>query len=80
MAADDSSCLDLVGMALYVWLVARARERLRPETLTAALDLRFGGPAVPGAVPLPAGASGIVVSGVASPSGYGAPRHPWGMG
>lgn len=92
VSTDDSSgsgaviflVLDVGAMAAYVWLVARCRDRLRPETHTAALDLRLPGPAGPGVLPLPAGASGMVVSGVAPPSGYpagpGAPRHPWGMG
>jgi uncharacterized protein len=77
--------IDLLSMAGYVWLVARARDRLRPEIRTAALDLSGrvrppAGPAVPGAVaPWPA-PSGIVVPGVAPPPGSGAPRHPWGMG
>jgi membrane protease YdiL (CAAX protease family) len=91
--ADDTAsgpgllflAVDLLSMGGYVWLVARARHRLRPETRTAALDLSggpapLGGPAVPGAVvPWPA-PSGIVVPGVAPPWGSGAPRHPWGMG
>ena len=72
--------IDLAAMAAYVWLVARSRPRLQPETRTAALDLRPRGPAGPGAVPPTVGASGMVVSGVAPYLQNGAPRHPWGMG
>lgn len=91
VTTDDTSgpglvffVIDVLGMAAYVWLIALARHRLRPETLTAALDLRLPRPAVPGVLPPPARPSGMVVSGAAPPSGYptgyGAPRHPWGMG
>jgi membrane protease YdiL (CAAX protease family) len=64
--------LSLVAMAGYVGLVARSRRRLRPQTLTAALDLRASSP--PGAPGPPAGI------------GYGVTRRreaqygPWGMG
>ena len=43
--------LSVASVAAYVALVGRARRRLRPETRTAALDLRA--PGTP--VPLPAG-------------------------
>jgi uncharacterized protein len=64
--------VDLLAMAAYVVLVARARERLRPETVTEARDLRRPSPR---GVPEPA--QGI---------GYGvvqrreAQHGPWGMG
>ena len=64
--------IDLLAMAAYVGLVARSRRRLRPELLTAALDLR---PPSPWGVPGPP--AGI---------GYGVTRRreaqhdPWGMG
>jgi membrane protease YdiL (CAAX protease family) len=46
----------LLSMGGYVWLVARSRRRLHPETATGALDLRLPGPRMPSApVPLPAG-------------------------
>lgn len=64
--------VDLLAMGGYVALVARSRRRLRPELLTAALDLRGPSPrGVPGPPP------GI---------GYGVTRRreaqhgPWGMG
>jgi membrane protease YdiL (CAAX protease family) len=38
-----SLLLTLLSMGGYVWLVARARGRVRPETRTPALDLRFPG-------------------------------------
>lgn len=45
----------LLSMAGYVWLVARSRGRLRPETETAALDLRLpGGGAALTPTPVPA--------------------------
>jgi membrane protease YdiL (CAAX protease family) len=48
--------ITLVSMGGYVWLVARSRGRLRPETRTAALDLRMPGMRYPAApVPLPVG-------------------------
>src|SRR3954453_4761631 len=47
VATDDTSgagllvvLVDLLAMAAYVWLVARSRRILRPETETAAVDLR----------------------------------------
>ena len=64
--------IDLLAMAGYVGLVARSRRRLRPEPLTAALDLR---------PPSPWGVPGPPVS-----IGYGVTRRreaqhgPWGMG
>ncbi len=75
--------IDVLALAAYVWVVARSRQRLRPETRTAALDLRPGPAVLPGVVPPSANASGMVVSGVAPqqpPRQQGAPRHPWGMG
>jgi membrane protease YdiL (CAAX protease family) len=46
----------LVSMGGYVWLVARSRSRLRPETTTGALDLRPPGLRPPTApAPVPAG-------------------------
>jgi membrane protease YdiL (CAAX protease family) len=46
----------LLSMGGYVWLVARSRDRLRPETATAAVDLRTPGRLPAGApVPVPAG-------------------------
>jgi membrane protease YdiL (CAAX protease family) len=46
----------LLSMGGYVWLVARSRPRLRPETTTAALDLRPPGlPSAGAPVPVPAG-------------------------
>jgi hypothetical protein len=46
----------LLSMGGYVWLVARSRDRLRPETATAAVDLRTPGRSPAGApVPVPAG-------------------------
>ncbi len=51
--------IDLLAMAGYVALVARSRRRLRPETLTAAQDLRPPSPrGVPG--PLPGIGYGVV--------------------
>ncbi|WP_089304074.1 CPBP family intramembrane glutamic endopeptidase [Geodermatophilus pulveris] len=64
--------VDLLAMAGYVALVARYRGRLRPETRTAALDLRA--PSPPG------------VPGPPTAIGYGVNRRreaqhdPWGMG
>jgi uncharacterized protein len=64
--------VDLMAMAAYVVLVARARERLRPETSTPALDLR---------PPSPRGVASPQQS-----VGYGGlqrremRRDPWGMG
>ncbi|RBY82054.1 hypothetical protein DQ238_05445 [Geodermatophilus sp. TF02-6] len=64
--------LDLLAMGAYVALVARSGERLRPETRTAAQDLR---PPSPRGAPEPP--PGV---------GYGvlrrreAQHHPWGMG
>ena len=46
--------LDLLAMAAYVALVARARGTLRPQTLTAALDLRPAPPAPAPGAPVPA--------------------------
>ncbi|MGY1705825.1 lysostaphin resistance A-like protein [Geodermatophilus sp. SYSU D00697] len=64
--------VDLLAMAGYVVLVARARGRLRPETLTPALDLR---------PPSPRGVANPPQS-----VGYGGQQRrevqhdPWGMG
>ncbi|MGY1636437.1 lysostaphin resistance A-like protein [Geodermatophilus sp. SYSU D00742] len=64
--------VDLVAMAAYVALVARARERLRPETVTAAQDLRRPSPR---GVPEPAPAIGY-----AHVQRREAQHGPWGMG
>ncbi|MGK5172440.1 CPBP family intramembrane glutamic endopeptidase [Geodermatophilus sp. CPCC 205761] len=64
--------LDLLAMGAYVFLVARSRRRLEPETRTLAQDLR---PPSPRGVPT--GQEGV---------GYGGSRRreaqhdPWGMG
>jgi CAAX protease family protein len=64
--------IDLLAMAGYVVLVARARRRLQPETSTPAQDLR---PPSPRGVPEPAPGVGYGVS-----QRREAPHGPWGMG
>ena len=48
--------LTALAMGLYVWLVARSRRRLHPETVTPALDLRTV-PPIPPAAPWPVSAA-----------------------
>jgi membrane protease YdiL (CAAX protease family) len=61
--------LTVLAVAGYVALVALLRRRLRPETVTAAQDLR------PGALPPPPDPSGMV-----STWRREVPQRPWGMG
>ena len=61
--------LTVLAVAAYAALVAAARRRLRPETTTAAQDLR------PGATPPPPDPSGMV-----STWRREVPHRPWGMG
>jgi uncharacterized protein len=62
VATDDTSgpallvvALDVLAMAAYVAVVARGRATLRPERLTAAVDLRIPGPAGASAPATPRG-------------------------
>jgi membrane protease YdiL (CAAX protease family) len=81
-AADAwlSALLTGVGLLGYVAAVAVLRHRVRPETRTAAQDLRWpplpgvtsGTPGVPGGPPR--------ASGNVSPWRREVPHHPWGMG
>jgi membrane protease YdiL (CAAX protease family) len=76
-----SALLTGVGLLAYVWVVRVLRPRVRPETRTAAQDLRPpplpapAGPAGPGAVGGPS-----VTSGMVSPWRREVPNGPWGMG
>ena len=49
LAAWTNVAFTALAMGLYVWLVARSRRRLHPETLTPALDLRAVAPVHPSA-------------------------------
>ena len=82
-SADEwlSALLTGVGLLAYVWVVSVLRRRVRPETRTAAQDLR------PRPVPLPGGPAGQgVVSSLPGTSGMVSswrrevPHGPWGMG
>jgi membrane protease YdiL (CAAX protease family) len=80
--ADEwvSALLTGAGLLAYVGVVFLLRRRVRPETRTAAQDLR-----PPPAVPVGSGAPGVVggppqASGMVSPWRREAPDSPWGMG
>jgi uncharacterized protein len=64
--------VDLLAMAAYVALVARSRERLRPETVTGAEDLRRPSPR---GVPEPPQSIGYALT-----RRREAQHGPWGMG
>ncbi|WP_097208850.1 CPBP family intramembrane glutamic endopeptidase [Geodermatophilus sabuli] len=64
--------VDLLAMAAYVALVARSRERLRPETVTGAEDLRRPSPR---GVPEPPRTIGYALT-----RRREAQHGPWGMG
>jgi membrane protease YdiL (CAAX protease family) len=79
-----SALLTGVGLLAYVWVVRLLLPRVRPETRTAAQDLRPLPPA-PAWAGAPGGAPGVVgglpaTSGMVSSWRREVPHGPWGMG